>query len=389
MTGQAAAVTIVAHDAGGIGGMERQLQALISRLVERGTRVLVVSRTLDLPPHPGLRWQRVRGPSRPFVIAYPWFALAASLLLAARRRGVLHTTGAIVLNRTDVCTVHYLHNGTGGDVRREQRSTFLYRVNGSAARAMSRAFEREVFRRPVLSSTLVAVSSPLAKELARAFPSRASAIRVIPNGVDTRRFRPNPASRREVRSEIGLAETDKLALFVGSEWGRKGLDIAVGALAGAPAWQLAVVGRGDSEALLELAGRLGVRDRLQLVGTTDHPERYYAASDALVLPSAYETFSLACFEAAASGLPVIATDVGAVREITEAGGGLLAERTTDAFATALRRIESSPGEAAAMSERARDLARAYDWDAVTDQYLELYRSASGSQGVASLVPVGK
>ncbi len=274
MREQADTVTIVAHDAGGIGGMERQLPALISRLVERGTSVLVVSRTLDLPPHPRLSWRRVPGPSRPFALAYPWFALWASVVLVVRRRGVLHTTGAIVLNHADVCTVHYLHNGAGGAVRRERRSTFLYRLNGLAARAMSRGFERAVFRSPAMSSILIAVSMPLAKELAGTFPARKDSIRVIPNGVDTERFRPDADARREVRQELGLTETDKLALFVGSEWGRKGLEIAVGALADAPAWQLAVVGRGDSGAVLRSASRLGVRERLYLVGETDTPERY-------------------------------------------------------------------------------------------------------------------
>ena len=55
--------------------------------------------------------------------------------------------------------------------------------------------------------------------------------------------------------------------------------------------------------------------RVHLVGESAQPERYYAAADAFVLPSEYESFSLAAFEAAASGVPVIATDVGAINLI--------------------------------------------------------------------------
>ena len=65
------------------------------------------------------------------------------------------------------------------------------------------------------------------------------------------------------------------------------------------------------------------------------PERYYAAADAFVLPSAYESFSLAAFEAAASGLPIVATDVGAVGEIVNAGGGIFIERNAESLAEAL------------------------------------------------------
>ena len=104
-------VTIVAHDVGGVEGMEHQLQALVTGLLDRGVSVEVVSRTLGLPGHPRLRWRRVRGPARPFPLAYPWFALVASSMLTWSRRGLLHTTGAIVLNRADVCTVHYCTTG--------------------------------------------------------------------------------------------------------------------------------------------------------------------------------------------------------------------------------------------------------------------------------------
>lgn len=106
-------VTIVANDVGGVGGMERQLTELVNGLLAAGDRVTVISWSCDLPPHSGLRWVRVPGPSRPFAISYPWFLLAASVLARLRGRGILHSTGAIVLNRVDVCTVHFCHRAVG------------------------------------------------------------------------------------------------------------------------------------------------------------------------------------------------------------------------------------------------------------------------------------
>ncbi len=164
---------------------------------------------------------------------------------------------------------------------------------------------------------------------------------MIRNGVDTRRFRPDGTARREIRDELDLTQNVALALFVGSEWSRKGVDIAVEALVDAPSWHLAVVGRGDADALRRRAELLDVEARLHVVGESTKPEQYYAAADAFVLPSAYETFSLAAFEAAASGLPVVATRVGAIDEIVTAGGGLFVERN----ASLTRRSTEAPRDA--------------------------------------------
>src|SRR5262249_5594902 len=155
------------------------------------------------------------------------------------------------------------------------------------------------------------------------------------------------------------------AIFVGSEWRSKGAFIAVDALAAAHSWHLIVVGRGDARALCERAEELGVSGRLHLVGETDHPERWYAAADALVLPSLYESFSLVALEAASSGVPVVATRVGVISEIVQEGGGILVERTARDVAVALRALESTPGLRRWMGARARAAASRFDWDGPT------------------------
>jgi UDP-glucose:(heptosyl)LPS alpha-1,3-glucosyltransferase len=366
------AITIVAHDIGGPGGMERQLEALIVRLLAHGATMHVYSRTLDVPPHPSLRWRRIPGPARPFVVSYPWFAIVASLRLTRRSRGVLQTTGAIIFNRADVCTVHYVHNGPSRAVRRGSRPTPFHRMNAVVGAAMSRVAERMIYSRTALSRILVAVSDPLVAELTSAFPSRAASIHVIENGVDSERFRPDHGLRLQTRKELGIDNDVLLALFVGSEWGRKGVDVAIEALAAAPSWHLAVVGRGDADAARRSADALGVADRLHLVGERSQPERYYAAADAFVLPTTYEAFPLAALEAAASALPIVATDVGALGEIVNPGGGIFVERTAGSLAAALRQLEANPEAARAMSQRAREIAERFSWDAVATKYLDLY-----------------
>ena len=74
-------MTIVAHDIGPVGGMERVLAELILGLRALGHDVTVIARTSELPAGADVGFHRVRGPGRPFLIAYPWFLLAGSLAL--------------------------------------------------------------------------------------------------------------------------------------------------------------------------------------------------------------------------------------------------------------------------------------------------------------------
>src|SRR5438445_10354499 len=75
----AGAVTIVAHDVGIVGGMERILAELALGLERRGHDVTVIARSCDLPAGSGVRFRRVRSPARPFVVSYPWFMLAGTV----------------------------------------------------------------------------------------------------------------------------------------------------------------------------------------------------------------------------------------------------------------------------------------------------------------------
>src|SRR5438477_11236477 len=81
-------VTIVAHDLGAVGGMEHQLAELVLGLRRIGHDVTVIARSCELPPDAGVHFHHVRGPGRPFALAYPWFLVAGSLAVRRHRRGV-------------------------------------------------------------------------------------------------------------------------------------------------------------------------------------------------------------------------------------------------------------------------------------------------------------
>ncbi len=196
-------ITIVAHDIGSVGGMERVLAELLMGLRANGHEVSVIARTCELPEGSGVRFHRVRAPGRPFVLAYPWFLLTGSLAVRRHRRGVVQSTGAIVLNRVDVLAVHYLHHV--GPVNPKKESG-LFRANAVLAGLMKRAGERLCMRinRP---RAVVCVSEGVAGEVRSQFPAVAHRVMTIHNGVDTADFA--PGSRREPalaeRQRIGAA----------------------------------------------------------------------------------------------------------------------------------------------------------------------------------------
>ncbi|MCW3030879.1 MAG: hypothetical protein JWM66_1012, partial [Solirubrobacterales bacterium] len=310
-------VTLVAHHVGPVGGMERVLSQLALGLRARGYRVTVIAYGCDLPPDAGITFRRVRGPSRPFVISEPWFMLAGSLAVRRWRRGVVQAVGAIVLNRVDVISIHYCQQVGPAT---PSRSNWLFRLNATAAARLGRLAERVCFRvnRP---RRVVCVSEGVADEIRAHFPRLAGRTVTIANGVDTDAFAPGARASEvaQLRTRLAIAGKRHVAIFVGSEWRRKGLDAAIGALAHAPGWDLLVVGSGDRERYEQLAESLGVAGSIHWIGVSRDVAPLYQLADALVFPTSYEAFPLVALEAAASGLPLLATPVNGIRELVRDG----------------------------------------------------------------------
>ncbi len=373
-------VTIVAHDIGSVGGMERQLAALIEGLAKAGDRVTVIARTCELGGEiEGVRFHRVRAPRRPFVLAYPWFLLAGSLALRRLRRGVVQATGAIVLGGVDVFAVHYLHQV--GPVN-PSRSSLAYRAQVRLAGLLKRGGERLCYR-PQNATAFVAVSEGVAEELRTHLPAIAGSVVTIHNGVDTDAFAPaqDPGEVQALRASFGVPVEALVAAFVGSEWERKGLEPAIRALGAAPGWELAVAGDGDRERYQGLADAAGVGDRVHWLGVRSDVERVYRMADAFVLPSSYETFSLVSFEAAASGLAVLACPVSGVRELIEDGvNGYLITRQPETIAARLRALAEDPELRARLGAAARASALSYSWSRMVAEHRELYARIAARSG---------
>ncbi len=150
-------------------------------------------------------------------------------------------------------------------------------------------------------------------------------------GVDTRRFRPAADARSAVRAELAVPQDAVIVLFLGRIKKDKGvpeLARAFASLAGKhDLAHLLLVGPDEESLSSRVADICSVhRDRVHALGYTFAPERYVAASDILVLPSHREGFGSVIIEAAAAGLPAVASRIyGITDAIVEGQTGLLHE----------------------------------------------------------------
>jgi glycosyltransferase involved in cell wall biosynthesis len=357
--------------------MERAFAEFVRR-IHGDHEVVVLSTDLGEELRGLVEWRRIPAPSRPAPLRFAVFYAIAAARLARVRADVVHTLGAIVPNAADVASVHFCAAGYLESVGRltAPGTPLVRRANTTLARLLFLAAERWSYR-PSRVSRLAAVSRGVAREVRGTFPGVPTV--VTPNGVDAQRFRPDPRARREVRAELGIPDGDVVALFVGGDWHGKGLALAIAAVARTWALRLLVVGRGDERHFGALARRLGVGPRVTFAGQREDTERYYAASDVYLLASWYETFSLAAFEAAATGLPIVAAPVSGVEELVGEGeAGLIVDRNANALAAALGALAADAERRARLGAAARSRAAEYTWDRSADAVLGVYRTLLGA-----------
>jgi glycosyltransferase involved in cell wall biosynthesis len=172
------------------------------------------------------------------------------------------------------------------------------------------------------------------------------AFAVIPNGIDTARFRPDGEARRRVRAELGLAERAFVALHAARVDPMKDHATLLAAAKLCPEIVFLAAGKGtDALAGANLRG-LGAR--------ADMPA-LYAAADAVLSTSAFgEGFSNVLAEGMAAGLPAVATDVGDARRIVGAAGAVVPPRDPGALAAEIARLaHAGADERAALGAAAR------------------------------------
>lgn len=219
------------------------------------------------------------------------------------------------------------------------------------------ATARQVLAAGRTANGLLAVSEAMRADMA-ALGMPADKIRVHRTGVDQTRFRPN--DRTALKASLGVL--GPLVFSTGALIERKGHSTVIAAVASLPNTTLLIAGEGpERPALQALIDRLGVSDRVRLLGSVPHAElpRLLAAADVMALASASEGLANAWVEALACGTPIVITAAGGAQEVVTApSAGRIAAREPTAFAAAIAELLAESPDPLAVREH----ARRFTWD---------------------------
>jgi D-inositol-3-phosphate glycosyltransferase len=208
-------------------------------------------------------------------------------------------------------------------------------------------------------------------------------IEIVAPGVEHAFFA--PGDQAGARAALRLPNDVPVLLFVGRIQPLKGPDVAIRALhaMGRSDALLLIVGGasgsdgdGEVERAHQLVDELGLHDRVVFVPPQPHHilSTYYRAADVVIVPSRSESFGLVALEAAACGIPVVASAVGGLLSLVDHGetGFLVPQRDPALFAAAIDRILDDPALAATMSARAFERASRYTWSFAAARLRRLY-----------------
>lgn len=387
--------TLGGKDAGGMNVYVRELSIHTARL---GIPVDVFTRRTnpDLPEvtqvAPGVNLVNITaGPAEPVDknSLYQYMAqFAEEMALYGLRAGV----------RYDVAHAHYWLSGWAAHlVKRywDTPFTMMFHTTAHMKNAVSPTAQHETPLRVrterqlvSLADNIIAANPDERADLIWRQHGEAAKICTIPPGVDVGLFRPQ--DRDACRRELGLANDERVLLFVGRIDQIKGIDTLVDAIEvmakrgdrvttllvggdldpdGSPVGPLAQV---EAEAV-----RRGIVGSIRFVGSQpqDRLPTFYSAADVTVVPSRYESFGLVAVESMACRTPVVASRAGGLRFTVEDGvtGYLVEPDDANGFADAIVRVLDDPALRLQLGECAWESAQRFSWENVASSVVHVYR----------------
>jgi glycosyltransferase involved in cell wall biosynthesis len=285
--------------------------------------------------------------------------------------------GVLAIDRL-IPTVVTLHHPISKDRRLEQDHATDWRKRMSIGRWYS--FVRMQARVARRMPRIVVVSENSIKDIHDDFGVAYDRMRLVPVGVDPDLFRPQPEMARQPGRLITTASAD-VAL--------KGLAYLLEAVAKLRTERdvtLTIIGRPKEGKSADLIGKLGLRDAVSFVsGVSDERiVELYAEAELAVVPSLYEGFSLPAVEAMATGTCLVATDGGALPEVTGRDGDtVLSCRAGDveALAATLRRGLDNPALRARVGAAGRTrVVERWSWHRCAELTVDQYREVLAIRG---------
>ena len=357
----------------GVGGAERQVIWLAHRLARRGHAV----RLVVLLPHSAGDWP-VEAASLKFGIRF--------LNIRKRPRSILQglVRAAVEIRRfrPDLLHGHNFHGNLSSRLLGllcgvPVISTIHNVYEGGWQRMLAYCFTDTLSRRTI------AVSRAAQERYVRLRAVAARKAGVISNGIEAAKFIPDAELRKEMRAAMGITDKDFIWIAVGRLTAAKDYPNLLRAFAQGShdrvAARLWIVGYGDAiyeEELRTLARTLGIEESILWLGVRHDIPALLDAADGFVLSSAWEGMPLALGEAMAMQKPVVATDVGGVRELAGQAGWLVPSRNPGALAETMSRVMAlSDGDRAQIGEASRArVLELFGMETKTREWEDLYRA---------------
>lgn len=232
--------------------------------------------------------------------------------------------------------------------------------------------ERKIFEKTPI---IIANSNMVKNEILQYYGISEKKITVIYNGVDTRKFAQK--NKNELRQKYNIPDDQRVIVFVGSGFKRKGLDTLIKAVALLKQKPLLlIIGKGNEKQYKKSCKKFGIENKVFFMGIRKDIENFYALADIFVLPTLYDPFSNATLEAMASGLPVVTTkNNGAAELIEQAKEGYTVESLFDAHELA-EKIALTLNNAEKMGQLARKKAEQFTIEKSVGEFMECIKKFS-------------
>ena len=392
---------------GDAGGLNVYVVETAKRLAKRGTQVdIFTRRTASTPDH---QVELFPGVNVKHVTAGPFEGLNKNSLpaqLCALTAGVLREEAFKPEGWYDLIHSHYWLSGQVGWVASERWNVPLVHTMHTMARVKNLSLaegdspepkEREIGEQQVVNAAqkLIANTEQEAQELINLYGANPNQVSVIHPGVDLETF--YPADQVEARSALGIKPDAFVLTFVGRVQPLKAPDLLLLAVSEmlkikpelATKLQILICGGLSGSGfdkptqLIDLAKSLNLEKVTKFLTPMSRQNlaKVYQASNLVAVPSYSESFGLVAVEAQATGVPVIAAEVGGLKTVVnhQESGVLVKGHDPKIWADELIKLLTNSELLKKLSQGAVNKAKAFSWDKTVDQLLNTYQTALENQ----------
>jgi len=322
------------------GGVEAYLKGLAEGLRAEGHRVVLLG-TAEWPSEAWPGGEIIRCSSKKL-------GRYAKEVTGIRRGSVICFDLILSVEKVPGCDLYRTDEGIHAawlDQRSKYLSPWAHFFQRISPKHMEKLrFEKKLFA-PQATRRVISISQKISREISEYYGYPATKISLIRNGISQREL-PSLLEKHESRGKLGIGLDEKIVLFVGTGWERKGLSFAIRAVEKIQNShiKLLVAGKGPE--------RRFASPFVRFLGPVKDMAMVYAAADLFILPTIFDPFPLAGLEALAAGLPVVTTTANGLSEVITSGvHGEVIEEPSDIVALSdsiikWLKIVEAPGQGA-------------------------------------------